>query len=293
MDLFYQTAECRLVPEKLPIDELSRRAVIHGIWPEKQKEWEESDGVHVYLTAGNRKSVQLHAGVRYDTEEYAALQLGLDIPLKSAIPVSTDITVRLGKRLKTRAELTVHPRNFTRPTLSYEFHRNDVDVYLKGDRAYNILYNQFQGEFTPFNYDLRHFNIQLGLRWDYMHYRSKLGSDNSRLVSLKNEHFISYRARLDFNNEDNWYFPTRGTRFKVEYAYITNNFTKLNAYAEDGSKQGKKNGMSELNANWRSSFPLNSRFFPTANALWPYALRFCGSSVFRQHNRWRLVRSLC
>ena len=48
VDLFYQTAECRLVPE--------------------------GDGVHVVLTAGNRKSVQLHAGVRFDTEEYAAVQ---------------------------------------------------------------------------------------------------------------------------------------------------------------------------------------------------------------------------
>ena len=43
VDLFYQTAECRLVPE--------------------------GDGVRVILSAGNRKSVQLHAGVRYDNEE--------------------------------------------------------------------------------------------------------------------------------------------------------------------------------------------------------------------------------
>ena len=47
MDLFYQTAECQLVPE--------------------------GDGVRVVLSAGNRKSVELHAGVRYDTEEYAAI----------------------------------------------------------------------------------------------------------------------------------------------------------------------------------------------------------------------------
>ena len=103
MDLFYQTAESRLVPE--------------------------GDGVRVILSAGNRKSVQLHAGARYDTEEYAAIQLGLDVPLKTAIPVNTDITLRLGKRLMARGDLTVHPRSFTRPTVSYSFHRNDVDIY--------------------------------------------------------------------------------------------------------------------------------------------------------------------
>ena len=204
IDLFYQTAECHLVPD--------------------------ADGVRVVLTAGNRKSVQLHAGVRYDTEEYAALQLGLDIPLKTAIPVNADITLRLGKRLMTRGELTIHPRSFTRPTLSYAFRRNDMDVYYKGDRDYNILYNQFQAELTPINFNLKNFNLQMALRWDFMHYRNKLGSESSKQVTLINEHFYSYRARLAFNSEDNWYFPTRGARFKAEYAYLTDNFSKLDGH---------------------------------------------------------------
>ncbi|MBO4906976.1 MAG: patatin-like phospholipase family protein [Bacteroidaceae bacterium] len=224
VDLFYQTAECRLVPE--------------------------GDGVRVILSAGNRKSVQLHAGVRYDTEEYAAVQLGLDIPLKTAVPINTDITIRLGKRLMARGELTVHPRNFTRPTLSYTFSRNDVDIYTEGDLDYNIRYNQFQAELLPFNFNLRHFEFQMGLRWDFMHYRNKLGSETSKQVTLENEHFYSYRARMNYNSEDDWYFPMRGSRFKAEYAYLTDNFAEL-----DG-----KSGMSEVSANWRTSFTIGSRF---------------------------------
>jgi len=224
VDLFYQTAECRLVPE--------------------------GNSVRVILMAGNRKSLQLHAGVRYDTEEYAAVQIGLDIPLKTAIPINTDITLRLGKRLMARGELTIHPRSITRPTLSYAFRRNDVDVYFEGERNYNIRYNQFQAEFIPINHDLKHFNIQYGLRWDYMHYRNMLGTETGILTALKNEHFYSYHARINYNSEDNWYFPTRGARFKAEYTYLTDNFAKL-----DG-----KPGMSAVDANWRMSFSFNSRF---------------------------------
>ena len=224
IDLFYQTAECRLVPE--------------------------GDDVRVILSAGNRKSVQLHAGVRYDTEEYAAVQVGLDIPMKTAIPVSTDITLRLGKRMMARGELTVHPRSITRPTLTYAFRRNDVDIYSKGERDYNIRYNQFQAEIIPINHDLRHFNIQYGLRWDYMHYRNKLGTETAIQVVLKNEHFYSYHARVNYNSEDNWYFPTRGARFSAEYSYLTDNFAKLD----------DKPGMSEVKANWRMSFTLGGRF---------------------------------
>ena len=234
MDLFYQTAECQLVPE--------------------------SDGVRVVLSAGDRKSLQLHAGVRYDTEESAALQLGLDIPLKTAVPVETDITLRLGKRLMARGEITVHPRSFTRPTFSYTFRRNDVDVYTNGDLDYNIRYNQSQAEFLPINFDLRHFNLQMGLRWDYFHYRNTLGSESVNLGPLKNEHFFSYRARMVFNTEDNWNFPTRGVRFNAEYAYVTNNFAKLDVRDADGNKQGKTMGMSDVRANWRMSFSINDRF---------------------------------
>ena len=233
VDLFYQTAECRFVP----VD----------------------DGVNVILLAGDRKSVQLHAGMRYDTEEYAALQLGLDIPFKTAVPFYTDITLRLGKRMMARGEITLHPRSFTRPTLSYTFRRNDVDVYIRGDIDYNIRYNQSQTELVPFNFNLRHFNLQGGLRWDYLYYRNKLGSETAQQISLENEHIISYRARLSYNSEDDWYFPTRGARFNGEYAYVTNDFAKLNARADDGTKLGKKTGMTEISANWRMSFALNNR----------------------------------
>ena len=256
VDLFYQTAECRIVPVKLP--GLAVRDLNH--YYEEEKKWKEADGVRVILAAGNRKSVQLHAGVRFDTEEYAAVQLGLDIPLKTTIPIYNDITLRLGKRLMARGEITVHPRSFTRPTLSYTFWRNDVDIYMNGDLDYNIRYNQFQAEFFPFNFNLRHFDLQMGLRWDFMHYRNKLGSDGAMQVTLENEHFYSYRARAEFNSEDDWYFPTRGTRFKAEYAYVTNDFAKLNVRDADGTRQGKTAGMSEVNANWRMSFSMNSRF---------------------------------
>jgi len=247
VDLFYQTAECRIIPVKLP--KIATRRV-HGIRDDVELEWDEADGVRVVLTAGDRKSVQLYGGVRYDTEEYAAVQLGLDIPLRTAMPINTDITLRLGKRMMAGFDLTAHPRSFTRPTLSYAFHRNDVDVYMEGNLDYNIRYNQFQAEFSPINFDLRHFNLQLGLRWDYMHYRNKLGSESSMAVTLKNEHFYSYRARINYNSEDNWYFPMRGARFKAEYAYLTNNFAQLD----------DKAGMSEINANWRKSIPLSERF---------------------------------
>ena len=224
VDLFYKTAECRLLPD--------------------------DDGVHVALTAGNRRSIQANVGLRFDTEEYAAVLLGLDVPLKSAVPVNTEVTVRLGKRIMARGELTVHPRSFTRPSLSYTFRRNDIDFYVGGDRGYSLLYNQFQAEAVPINNDFRNFNFQIGFRWDYRHYRNKLESEKSTNVTLNNGNYLSYRARLNYNSEDNWYFPTRGARFKAEYAYLTDNLVKLEGNA----------GLSDISASWRKSFTFGKRF---------------------------------
>ncbi len=224
MDLFYQTAECRLEPD--------------------------GTGVRVILTAGNRKTNQAYVGLRYDSEEYAAVQLGADFPIKAAVPMDIDITLRLGKRNMAKGELTAHTQTLTCPRVVAGFYRNDVDIYKEGDLSYNILYNQLQAEVIPINLDLKHFNLQMGVRYDYMHYRNTLEAEHVLDVDLKDEHFFSYRARVNYNSEDNWYFPTRGSRFYAEYAYMTDNFAQL-----DG-----KAGMSDVRANWRKSFTFGSRF---------------------------------
>ena len=224
VDLFFKTAECRLLPD--------------------------DDGVHVALTAGNRKVAQTHVGLRFDTEEYAAVLLGLEVPLKAAVPTNTELTVRLGKRIMARGELTIHPRSFIRPSLSFTYRRNDIDFYVDGDRDYSVLYNQFQAEAVPISNEYRNFSFQMGLRWDFMHYSSKLASETSTNVTLNNKHYISYRARINYNSEDNWYFPTRGARVKAEYAYLTDNLVKLDGMV----------GLSDISASWRKSFTFGKRF---------------------------------
>lgn len=224
-DLFYQTAECRFVPD--------------------------GKGIRVIISAGERKTVQLHAGMRYDTEEHASLQVGAEFPFKTKTPMNADVMLRLGKRIMVHGGWTIHPRSFTRPTVSYTFRRNDVDVYIKGDHDYSILYHQHQAEFLPLNFDVRHFNLQIGLRWDYVKYRDILMSENKNAeLALNNDHYFSYRARANYNSEDNWIFPTRGARFKAEYAYVTDNFLHL-----DG-----QTGLNEVSANWRMSFTFGKRF---------------------------------
>ena len=224
VDLFYQTAECLSRPD--------------------------GDGVRVVLTAGQRKTAQASAGFRFDLEEHAALQLGAALPIAKKTPLDFDATMRLGKRIMGRGVLTLHALNADRPQVAYTFRRNDMDIYMNGKRAYNILYHQHQVDLTPINVNIRNFNLTAGARWDYFNHKEKLGRDDSQALQLENDHYISYRATLEYNSEDSWYFPSRGSRLNAGYSYITDNFGLLAGHV----------GVSEVHANWRTSVTFGRRF---------------------------------
>ncbi len=224
LDLFYYTAECRTVPD--------------------------GDGVRVVLSAGERKVSQVSVGLRYDIEEHAALQLGVDFPIAKTTPANADVTLRLGKRMMARGDLTFHFHNFTRPRISYSFRRNDLDIFRHGDRDYSFIYFQHQADFTPISFNIKNFNLNIGARWQYFHFHDKLVSSRSEDVEFGDDNYFSYRASLDYVSENNWIFPSRGSRLRAEYAYLTDNLTQLD----------DRTGMSNINANWRIAIPLTKRF---------------------------------
>lgn len=226
MDLFYRSATSRLI--------------------------DEGDGCRLVLTAGNRKTSQVNVGFRFDTEEMVALQTNVSLPLNKTLLFSSDLTLRLGKRIMAGGELILHPRklHFTRPAISYFYRRNDIDVYLDGDREYSVLYNQHQVTIEPINISVHRFDLRIGARWDYFHFGNKLQSALSRLVDFEDDHYFSYRAQVDYNSENDWYFPSRGARFNASYAYYTDNLAEFKGSA----------GISDVHGSWRQSLSLSSRF---------------------------------
>lgn len=232
VDLFYQTATSRLV--------------------------EEGDGYCLVLTAGNRKTSQLNLGFRFDTEEMVALQLNANLPLKQSMHFSSDITLRLGKRVLAGGEILYHPHGLrlTRPAFSYYYRHSDIDIYLEGERSYSVLYNHHQAAIEPFNFSIRNFNFRIGLRWDHFHFSNRLSSDEFPGLYFENDHYFSYRASVNFDSEDDWHFPTRGARFKAAYNYLTTNFYQMKCL--NGHLVGR--GVGDLSASWRKSFALSRSF---------------------------------
>lgn len=189
-------------------------------------------------------------GVRFDTEEIVALQInGSFTPAGS--PLTTGLTLRLGKRIMARTDFIYDPIKAGRMRLSYIFRHNDLNLYYKGSRDFNMTYNQHSAILSPLNFNIRNFSLDIGMRWDYYDYNTMLSNvENENLETIiAGGNYISYYAGVRYNSENKWYFPTRGSRFNASYSYNTDNFVGYNG----------KRGFSIINASWRTALPLSQR----------------------------------
>ena len=210
-------------------------------------------GYDVIVTAKEKRRNQVALGVRFDTEEMVALQVNSEFLLKTRMPMYTDVTLRLGKRIMFKADLNFCPWALGKMSVGYIFRHNDINVNEKGKRQANITYNQHTADLVPLEFNIRKFNIKLGLRWDYYHFSNILldvgsGEWNADR-GLDDAHYLTYRADVDYNSENKWNFPVRGAKFHAGYGYYTDNFIKYNHHA----------GIHAVNAMWRMCFPLFSR----------------------------------
>ena len=200
-------------------------------------------------------------GVRFDTEERVALQGNLNVPLKTKTKARPDLdfTLRLGKRIMARAEIAAHHREGikNKPSLllssfAYTYRRDEINMYDKGDKAFNFSYDQHIGEFSLIKFGIRDFTFDIGARFDCYDFHSLLVKRVSKYddLSIGNETFISYCAKLAYNTENSLTFPTRGASFRAKYVYHTDNFAQL-----DGGE-----GLSDISASWRINIPVTRHF---------------------------------
>ncbi|MBR5351536.1 MAG: patatin-like phospholipase family protein [Prevotella sp.] len=197
--------------------------------------------------------------VRFDTEERVAMQANVQVPLKTKMPTNVEATLRLGKRIMGRLDLSQFMENKmdenTIPMfmgrLSYIYRRNELNIYDHGKKNHNVTYDQHTLDLELLNFNVRHFNVEFGAIYDYYDFRSILVAYNvdNPGEDLEDTHFYRYYARVNYNSEDKWNFPTRGARFQARYAYYSDNLSEIKGHA----------GMSAVSAMWRMSFLLGHK----------------------------------
>ncbi|MCR4658915.1 MAG: patatin-like phospholipase family protein [Bacteroidales bacterium] len=186
-------------------------------------------------------------GLRFDTEEAVAMQIGLLLPIQAKVPTLVESSLRLGQRFEWRAAARLFPDSFTQPSLSYTFNNNSIDIYRLGYRTYNTHYNRHQVALTPIALTLRNLHLRASALWEYYLYYGHILSVNGTTFNDRSGHLFSYQAQLLQNSEDNWYLPHRGSRLEATYSFITDNLVTYN--------HGP--ALHDLRAHWRIALPLS------------------------------------
>ncbi len=209
-------------------------------------------GYNLRFELKEQRMNRFDVGLFFDTEEIASAQLHTDIALNTKVPTAISATVRLGKRIGARADFYVKPSLLRNFNFSYMFRHNDINIYNRGSRAYNTIYNYHMGEIGYSDMDIlrRNMKMSIGLRYEHYDYKYFLFNHDGDGLDVKPEGFFGYFVGLDYDSFDKRYFPMRGTRFKVGYDLYTDNMATYRGH----------NPFSALNAWWTMAIGLSERF---------------------------------
>ncbi len=197
----------------------------------------------------SKNMIQGSVGLRFDNEDMVAMQLN-GIYCMSRKPFNIEATLRLGKRIMGKVNTTWTFSKHYMLDFDYTYKYNDIDLYERGSRDYNVTYNHHKIGLTLTGLQIKNMSFDVNARWDYYNYHQVLISRNisGSDISGDDAHYFSYHAKLHYNSENDWNFPSRGARFLTEYAYYTDDFTRYK----------DKTGFSDLHATWRISLPVSN-----------------------------------
>lgn len=206
------------------------------------------DGQVLEVRSDKKEIDNIKLGVRFDSEEIAALLVNAQMQLNTFVPSSISLTGRLGKRYLAQLDYVIEPTLKKRFNLSYAYRYNDLNIYQKGQRAYNVTYHQHTSKVCFSDEWLRNLRYEVGMSFEYYHNKNllTLNPDNNR--NLRAEHFLNYFFNLKYSSLDNSYFPMRGMAFQADYTLHTDNFYQYDNHAP----------FSDVVASWTVDLPLKT-----------------------------------
>jgi NTE family protein len=171
-------------------------------------------------------SNSVNLGLRFDTEELAALLLNANLMLPTKVSSQGAFTLRLGRHSFGKLDFLCHTARFGHLDISYQLEYNDMDIYYKGSRAYNTTYFRHVAE-TGFWGSWHTVRVGIGLRYEHYHYTDFLAKNAYQLSETPHhEGYLSYFGNLQFDNFNRRTFPTRGMRWQVQGSLYTTNFVR-------------------------------------------------------------------
>lgn len=218
----------------------------------------EGDTVHtVVFSVVEARRNTLSAGLRFDTEEMAAILMNLRYSTPGMTNSYFDLTARLSKNPYGRVSFLYGNQMQRVFNASLGFKSNDLGLYNRGKKVANFEYSQTTLDVNFSNIRVRNFRVALGMRYDYYDFRAFISGEETS-DDVHSQGLVGYYALAQFESLDSRSYPNRGTSVSVNYRVETDNFIGYN----DGAP------FSALQIDWMSALSVSPHvtFIPGAFA---------------------------
>lgn len=201
------------------------------------------------LVAPAKRENKINVGIRFDTEELAALLANTDFYFGKKKDSHVSLTARLGKRSLAQVGYNYEWGHGWQTGLSYQFDYDDIDIYKEGRRSLNLTFTHHLIHAGVMR-DWNQVQISAGAEFNNYRYHDLLSIGTVPGVMFKNESLVSYFAGMMFNSLNGRSVPTKGMAWTLAYNLYTDNFLQ---YKDN-------NPISAFYMQWQGCFSLTRRF---------------------------------
>lgn len=188
----------------------------------------DSSAYHVQINLVPDEPHNFGLGFHFDSQEAAAILLGLGINEQKLTGVKFNFSTRLSYNPWATVQLSFVPRRFPRFNLSYTFRKEEANIMDNGESFASVYFiNQTVKAYFS-EYHSRFLSTEVGLNFEHYYYRHFMGADtlfvdDSGINPLRSSYLGLY-GKLDFDNTNRSSFPTKGIDMRLDASWKFHNF---------------------------------------------------------------------
>jgi NTE family protein len=190
------------------------------------------DTYDLHFALEKRVENKVNVGIRFDSEEIAALLINATKHFDTRVPSTAYATVRLGKRYAADLRYALELAPLKELSLAYRWQYNDLDLYHRGEHTHSNTFRYHQAELAFSDVWYRNLRFNLGTRYELYDYGKFFQeSENAPTYDVDAEHFFSYFFQTHYETTDRTYFPSKGVSLKGAFTMYTDNFVHYKGHS--------------------------------------------------------------
>jgi NTE family protein len=190
------------------------------------------DAYDLRFTLEKRVENKINVGIRFDSEEIAALLINATKHFDTKVPSTAYATARLGKRYAADLRYALELAPLKELSLAYHWQYNDIELYSQGKHTHSNTFRYHQAELAFSDVWYRNLRFNIGTRYELYDYGKFFqDSDQTPNYDIDREHFFSYFFQTQYETMDRAYFPASGVSLKGSFTMYTDNFVHYQGHS--------------------------------------------------------------